>query len=61
MDGMMCKEPSFQWDDKKHACKGHTERGVLSANCKICDDYTKNCENLRSKRKHKNGINLIKK
>lgn len=42
MDGMMCEEPYFQWDDKTNTCLGCVKDGVLSDNCKRCEDYAEN-------------------
>ena len=44
MDGMMCKQPYFQWDDKTHTCLGCVKDGVLADDCYRCDDYAENVE-----------------
>lgn len=42
MDATICKQEYFQWDDNSHSCLGCVKEGVLSDDCKRCDDYVKN-------------------
>lgn len=47
MNGAMCRESNFQWDDVKNVCLGCVEDGSLHVVCESCDDFVGNVDKVK--------------